>query len=444
MANKFNSLIVGLTLASASQLTVAQDLSQIYQLALQNDPSVLKAEALYNATHEQIEQARSVLLPQISGSASYTDYESDLDFKTANDQDTDSESQTLAFSLALSMQLYNHSSWLNLDTSKKTAHQSDINYQYVKQQLITRVSNAYFNVLGAYDGLEFAQAEKKAIARQLEQTKQRFDVGLTAITAVHEAQAQYDNSVAQEISTQNSVYVAEEALREITGVYPRDLNVLNTDRFSPFMPTPSSADEWQKTAEAKNLQLIGQKIGMDIAKDQISIASAGHLPTLSLSAGLGMNDIDDKFGDDYDNDTQSIAITLSVPIYEGGYTSSTVRAAEHNYAAASQDMQLTYRSIVRDARNSYNAAVATISGVKAFEQSVLSAESALQATEAGFDVGTRTIVDVLDSTRNLYDAKRNLSTTRYQYITNMLQLKAAAGNITEADIAAINSGLIAK
>lgn len=448
MTNRFNSLFVGVVLASTSSVVSAQDLQEIYQLALQNDPTSLKAQAQYKAAQENIEQARSILLPKLSASASFTDSEEENDLFTQ-------ETERTRMSLDLSMQLYHHSSWLGLDTSKKRAHQSDINYQFVKQQLITRVTGAYFDVLAAYDGLEFAVAEKKAIERQLEQTKQRFSVGLTAITDVHEAQAEFDNSVAEEIRAQNSVYTTEEILREITGSYPRDLNLLNTERFSAIMPTPSSANDWQKMAEAKNLQLISQKISMDIAKESIDIESAGHLPTLSLTGSYGTTETDGdcdlangSFGgcntfNGVEQDDQSIGIQLNVPIYSGGNTSSKVRAAQHNYVAASQDMQITYRGVVRESRNSYNTIVATISGVKAFEQSVISAESALKATEAGFEVGTRTIVDVLESTRNLYNAKRNLSTTRYSYITNMLRLKEAAGTISEQDIAAINQGLIA-
>lgn len=449
MTNKLNSVFVGIVLASTSSVVAAQDIQEIYQLALLNDPTVLRAEAFYRASQENIDQARSVLLPQINASGSYTDSEEESDSLLTSGTETQ-DTQTTRLALNLNMEIYNHASWLGLATSKKIAHQSDINYQFVKQQMITRVADAYFAVLAAYDGLEFAQAEKNAIERQLEQTKQRFSVGLTAITDVHEAQAQFDNSVAEEIRAQNQVYTSEEILREITGTYPRDLSILNTERFSAIMPTPSSANDWQKIAEGKNLQLISQKISMDISKEDIDIEGAGHLPTLSFNASIGTSDIDSEWDptdagtelDGYEVDDQSFGIQLNVPIYSGGYTSSRVRAAQENYVAASQDMQITYRAVVRESRNSYNTIVATISGIKAFEQSVISAESALKATEAGFEVGTRTIVDVLESTRNLYDAKRNLSTTRYQYILNMLRLKEAAGTISEEDINLINQGLM--
>ena len=336
------------------------------------------------------------------------------------------------------MELYRHSTWLRLDNAKKRAHQSDIAYQVAKQDLIVRVTQAYFNVLSAKDDLEFSIAEKTAIERQLEQTKQRFSVGLTAITDVHEAQAQYDNAVTDEIRAENQVFNAEEALRVITNVYPRDLNILNTERFSTTRPSPDSANEWQQTAEAKNLELISQKINVDIAKENINIAQSGHYPSLDLSGRYNASEDNDS----PTLDSRSIGITLTVPIYSGGAISSSVRQAQHNYVAASQNMEQSHRNIVRNTRNAYNTVIASVSAIKSLEQSVISAQSALKATEAGFEVGTRTIVDVLNSTRNLYNAKRNLSSTRYSYIQNILVLKRAGGTITDQDLKSINKGLM--
>jgi outer membrane protein len=296
-------------------------------------------------------------------------------------------------------------------------------------------------VLSAKDDLEFAKAEKAAIERQLEQTKQRYSVGLTAVTDVHEAQAQYDNAVTAEIRAENSLYNAEEALRVITNIYPRDLNSLNTERFSASRPIPDSANEWQQTAEAKNLDLISQKIWVDVAKENINIARAGHYPTLDLSGRYSSGESTVAGVDSPRLDSQSIGISLSVPIYSGGATSSAVKQAQSNYVAASQDLAQTHRNVVRNARNAYNTVIAAVSGIKALEQAVISAESALKATEAGFEVGTRTIVDVLDSTRNLYNAKRNLSSTRYGYIQSILALKRAGGTISEQDVIDINKGL---
>ena len=447
------SLIIGIAAIASSSNLYADDLLAMYQQAQANDPVVLRAQAQFMSSKEGIEQARAVLLPSITATANLTDSESEdisngVDIPLPAGQIYTAQSGSSTFGASLNMQLYHHDSWLRLDNAKKLAHRSDVAYQSAKQELIVRVTQAYFDVLSAQDDLQFATAEKTAIERQLEQTKQRYAVGLTAITDVHEAQAKFDNALTAEIRSNNSVLNAEEALRVITNVYPRNLNSLNTDRFTPSKPMPDSANEWQQTAEAKNLDIISQKIAMDIAKETINIARAGHYPTLDFGAGLSTKEknYDDAFSSKQTRpklDSHSFEITLTVPIYSGGATSSAVRQAQSNYVAASQDLSQTHRDVVRKTRNAYNTVTAAVSAIKSLEQSVISAESALKATEAGFEVGTRTIVDVLDSTRNLYNAKRNLSSTRYSYIQSVLTLKHAAGTITEKDIGDINEGLSA-
>lgn len=445
MNKKLSTLIIAIATAITSANAQAEDLLTVYQQALLNDTVVLKAQAQYDIVKEDIGQARSALLPQINAFSSYTDGENDsLDPNSDGTFTTlTSEFNSLGYGASLNMQLYHHDSWLRLNIAEKSAHQSDLTYQVAKQDLIVRVAQAYFALLSTKDDLVFAQAEKAAIARQLEQTKQRFSVGLTAITDVYEAQAQYDTSVTQEIRAKNAIFSAEEELRVITNTYPDNINILNTDRFSTTTPTPNSADEWQKTAEAKNLDLIAAKVGIDISKQNIDAARAGHYPTLDFGATYNnadgeRNGIDTPALNDY-----SVGVTLNVPIYSGGAIESSVRQAQSRFVLASQDLMQTHRAVVRTTRNAYNTVVTTMSSIKAFEQSVLSATKALEATEAGFEVGTRTIVDVLDSTRNLYNAKRNLSSTRYSYIQNVLLLKRAGGTITDQDIIAINTGLIA-
>lgn len=440
MKKSLNFIFVSV-ISSLTSLTIsAADLATSYQQALKNDPLTLRAKAQFLANREAIEQSRAVLLPQLDASARYS-VNSNENFDFESGRVIKSDVDSLRLSANLSMQLYHHNSWLRLDNAKKLAHRSDIAYQIAQQDLIVRVTRAYFDVLRAKDDVEFAGAEQKAIARQLEQTKQRFDVGLTAITDVHEAQAEFDNAVTQSIRAKNSLYNAEEGLRELTNSYPSDLSILNKERFSASRPSPDSANQWQQTAEAKNLALISQKVGVDIAKENINIAKSGHLPTLSLQANYTRDDNDFEVFEPPTTTSNSIGIQLSVPLYSGGATSSAVKQAQHNYVAASQDLEQTYRQTVRLTRNAYNDVIANVSAIKSLEQSVTSAESALKATEAGFEVGTRTIVDVLNSTRNLYNAKRNLSSTRYNYILAILGLKRAAGTISEKDINDINKGL---
>jgi outer membrane protein len=446
MKKTLSTLIIAITTALSSTYAQADDLLTVYQQALLNDPVVLKSQAQFMIVQEDIVQARATLLPQITASGGYTSGEQEFvgnDDITVNTQEADS----LTYGANLNMQLYHHDSWLRLGNAEKAAHQSDLTYQVAKQDLIIRVTTAYFDLLSAKDDLVFATAEKDAIARQLEQTKQRNAVGLTAITDVYETQAQFDGAVTEEIRAQNTIYQREEALRVITDSYPTNVSILNTDRFSTSTPVPNSADEWQAIAEAKNLDLITAKVGIDIAQDNIDIARAGHYPTLDFAANYNGKD-DDKAINSLPSadlpavDGYSLGVQLNVPIYSGGAIQSSVRKAQQNFVLASQDLSLTHRNVVSTTRNSYNTVIAGISAIRALEQSVLSAEKALEATEAGFEVGTRTIVDVLDSTKNLYNAKRNLSTSRYLYINNVLLLKREAGTITEDDLTAINSGLM--
>jgi len=447
MNKTLSTLIIAITAAISSTHAQADDLLTVYQQALLNDPVVLKAQAQFMIVKEDIVQARSVLLPQITASGGYNTGEQES-YSIISKSVSTTEFSSLTYGANLNMQLYHHDSWLRLDNVEKAAHQSDLNYQVAKQDLIIRIAKAYFDLLSTKDDLVFATAEKDAIARQLEQTKQRFSVGLTAITDVYEAQAQFDSAVTEEIRAKNAIFQAEEELRVITNTYPKNVSVLNTDRFSTSTPTPNSADEWQVTAEAKNLDLITARVGIDIAQDNINIARSGHYPTLDFGANYSGTDDESTFNDNPTIDVPglngySLGVQLSIPIYSGGAIQSSVRKAQNSFVLASQDLSLTHRGVVRTTRNAYNTVIAAISEIKAFEQSVLSAQKALEATEAGFEVGTRTIVDVLDSTQNLYNAKRNLSTTRYAYIQNVLLLKRAAGTITDEDISAINSGLIA-
>lgn len=446
MKKTISTLLLAITSTFTSTSVLADDLLSVYQQALLNDPVVLKAQAQFMIVKEDIVQARSVLLPQINLTGGYVTGEQES-YSTDTLAISETEYSTLAYGANLNMQLYHHDSWLRLGNAEKAAHQSDLTYQVAKQDLIVRVTQAYFNLLSTKDDLVFAIAEKEAIARQLEQTKQRFSVGLTAITDVYEAQAQYDNAVTEQIRSENAIFQAEEELRVITNAYPKNVSVLNTQRFSTNKPVPSSADEWQVTAEAKNLDLITAKVSIDIAQEYIDIARAGHYPTLSLAANYNGDDSEYTVSNttaDYPGlNDYSVGVQLNVPIYSGGAIQSSVRKAQSGFVSASQDLILAHRSVVRTTRNAYNTVIAAISAIKAFEQSVLSAQKALEATEAGFEVGTRTIVDVLDSTRNLYNAKRNLSSTRYSYIQNVLLLKRAAGTITDEDISAINTGLMA-
>ncbi|GAA5216904.1 outer membrane channel protein TolC [Corallincola platygyrae] len=434
MVKKPLSFAVAVALGGISCAAQADNIWQIYEKSLESDPVILRAAAQRQEAFEAITEARAPLLPQISVTGQYTDTSSNRDFR---------ESDGTSATVGLTQEIYRQESWITLDLAEKSAHQADVNYNLQLQNLMLRVSQAYFDVLQAMDDVEFIAAEKRAIERQLEQTKQRFAVGLTAITDVHEAQAEYDRSVADEIVQLNVLENSYEGLRVLTGLSHRDLDVLNTELFSPTKPQPESSDGWQKIATDQNLSLAVSRVATDIAKQNIDLAAAGHMPTFSLFAQHDTSNVEPDFDsgrpDSYDDTT--IGVQVSVPIYTGGAISSRERQAQHAFVATSEQMNETYREVNRSTINNYNNVIASISAIRAFEQTVVSRVSALEATEAGFEVGTRTIVDVLDATRNLYDAKRQLSQARYSYILSVLQLKFSAGNLTEQDLQDINKGL---
>lgn len=418
----------------------AENLLDVYRAALQNDPTFLASEARANAAKEGIAIARSSLLPQISATASKSKIDDTTETTPTSINDGDTETDRDAVSLRLDQQIYHHDTWIGLSQAKKRAEQAELGFKGELQSLVVRASEAYFNVLSAQDGVQLAQSELESIGKQLEQTKQRFNVGLIAITDVHEAQARYDQAQANMISAQNTLDNANESLRQITGSYYQSISRLKTD-LPLSSPTPASADDWVKVAQENNLSLIAQRIGVEVAREEVKRQRAGHYPTLDLSATFSDSDSEIDSTIDRSTETTNVGITLSVPIFSGFRTSASTDQASANYVVASQDMEKQHRQTVRDARSAYLGLQAAISSVKALTQAEISAQSALEATQAGFEVGTRTIVDVLQATSNLYQAKRNLWRARYDYALNVLRLKAAAGTLVEDDLVKVNSWL---
>ncbi|GHY32703.1 outer membrane protein TolC [Vibrio cholerae] len=429
---KLLPLFVSAALGTLSSAVWAENLAEIYNQAKENDPQLLSVAAQRDAAFEAVTSSRSALLPQINLTAGYNINRSNRDSR---------DSDILSAGVGFSQELYQRSSWVSLDTAEKKARQADSQYAATQQGLILRVAKAYFEVLRAQDNLEFVRAEKAAVGRQLEQTKQRFEVGLSAITDVHDAQAQFDGVLADEVLAENSLTNSYEALREITGQEYSKLAVLDTKRFAASRTTESSEALIEK-AQQQNLSLLAARISQDVARDNISLASSGHLPSLTLDGGYNYADNrNSNASTPSDYNDFKIGVNLSVPLYTGGNTTSLTKQAEFAYVAASQDLEAAYRSVVKDVRAYNNNINASIGALRAYEQAVISAKSALEATEAGFDVGTRTIVDVLDATHRLYDANKNLSNARYDYILSVLQLRQAIGTLSEQDVMDVNAGL---
>ncbi|MBS9827123.1 outer membrane channel protein TolC [Vibrio alginolyticus] len=436
---KLLPLFISAALGSMSTSAFADSLAEIYDLAKQNDPQLLSVAAQRDQAFEAITSSRSALLPQINLTAGYNLTRGDTEYDSNLISDVSNDGNALTAGVSFSQALYNRASWISLDTAEKSARQADATYAATQQALILRVSQAYFEVLRAQDNLVFVRAEKAAVGRQLEQTKQRFEVGLSAITDVHDAQAQYDQVLADEVLAENALTNSYESLREITGQEHKDLNILDTGRFTAS-PSTVPAESLIDEAKTKNLTLLSSRILQDIARDNISLAGSGHLPTLSLDGGYNYGDTSHSSRDNT-TDNFNIGVNLAVPLYTGGNVTSQTKQAEYAYVAASEDLEAQYRSVVKDVRAQNNNINASIGALRAYEQAVISARSALEATEAGFDVGTRTIVDVLDATRRLYDANKNLSNARYDYILSVLQLRQAVGTLSEQDILDVDAGL---
>ena len=412
----------------------ADTLLQIYQTAKMKDPTILKSKAQYDLYAEKISESNAALLPQISFSA---------DASYANNDNV--QYSNYGATVSLSQSLYNTSYWQQLDLAEKQATFYATLYTYSEQNLLLRTASTYLNVLRADAALKTIQANKRAVERQLEQTKQRFEVGLIAITDVHEAQAEFDRSTADEINAENNLLNSYYTLRELTGEEVKNIAHLNTEIFAP-QALEGAQDSWRKNSLDHNLILHSKRIAKELAKMQIKLAETGRKPSLVLGASL---DHDNKNYDnnnlDYDNlNTGTIGITFSVPLYTGGKTNSLVKQAQYNYMIASEDLTESFRSTESQISRGYNNVRASISSIKAYEQTAVSANSALEAVEAGFEVGTRTIVDVLDATRNLYNSENQLANARYDYIINMLSLKFYAGTLAEQDIIDISANLIEK
>jgi outer membrane protein len=454
---RLRPLAFALLLGAAGPATSA-DLMQAYELARASDPQLAAAEASSLATGEGVNQARAALLPQIGGSVSLTDSDgtSSRFGERPNPDGSVSFGPTSGFSdtrsrqygLRLDQSLYDHGNYTRLRASRARAERARSDYATALQGLALRVSENYFNVLTAIDGMVFARAERRAVKRQLDQAEQRFEVGLTAITDVHEARARYDSARAAAIAAGNRLDDSRELLAEITGEYLQGLKGLG-ESFSPAMPEPADAGKWVAEALANSPSLASRELALLAANHDISGARAGHLPTLSgfVSRGdsatwgsSGSNDV--SFPANSGSLGTTIGVTLSVPIFSGGATQSQVRQAIHNRDAAEDQYEQERRAVTRTTRNAFRALQAGISEIGAREQALVSARSALEATEAGFEVGTRTIVDVLLSQQQLFQAQRNYSESRHNFLVNTLRLKQAAGVVGVEDVKGVNALLV--
>ncbi|OGT19563.1 MAG: hypothetical protein A2V90_00005 [Gammaproteobacteria bacterium RBG_16_57_12] len=426
------SLLLGFSLISS--LAFGEDLLNVYQLASENDPQIRAAAAARDASLEIKSINRAGYLPSVSLNADITSQRQQV-----NNSNTDSFT-TNGYSLNLSQAIYNRDAWLAMRQSGAEIAKAEAEYQAARQTLVLRVAENYFAVLAAADSLEFARAEKIAIGRQLEQTRQRFNVGLTAITDVHEAQARYDLSVAQEIIAVNELDNAREQLRTTTSRYLATLQGLQEETPLPT-PEPADIEHWVKTALGQNLDLIALEQGVEIALQNVKRQGGAHHPTLSLVGTHRYSDNSDSnlFGSETEND--SLSLQFNWNLYQGGAISAAARQAGKQLEQTRETLEQQRRQVERQTRSGYASVMAGISRVQALKQAVVSSQSALDATQAGQEVGTRTTVDVLNAQQEVFRARRDHAKARYDYILNTLRLKQAAGILADSDLQQINAWL---
>src|SRR3569833_1845403 len=474
LTHRAGTLLAGLLLsAAAASAASAKDLVGVYEEALRNDPTIRAADANRLASRESRPQALAALLPQITGSGAYTrDHSSGFqDTPNAITQPGPTPGTTIVtgfvvapvitsagstqrqWGLNLRENLFSWSNWVTLKQANAQVAQAEATYLAAEQNLILRVSQAYFNVLSALDNLQAQESSLEAIARQLDQADKRYDVGLIAITDVQEAKAARDNASAAVIAAKRTLATAEDQLEEITGekydslTKPGDDMPLNT-------PEPADEGKWVNISLVQTATLIAARLNADVARDAVQVAFGGHLPTVSIVAGrtfteqsgpysfggpgqptTSLNGFGNKFND------RQISLQVSVPIFSGCETQSRVRQSQYLWIAAKEQMTQTSRATQRQARDAYLGVISGIARVQALRQALESSQTALKATEAGYEVGTRTAVDVLNSRRTLVQAQTDYAVSRYDYIISVIQLRLAAGNLSANDVTEINKWL---
>lgn len=426
---KKTPLAVLITSALLSLDATALDLMEAYRAAQAYDSQFASARAAREANSEKSVQGRAGLLPSVTvtGTANKVNGESTLNPNinySAN-----------SYQLQLRQPLYNRASGDVYEQSKLQVAVSEVQFDQAKNDLMIRVAQAYFDVLAAQDTIAFIQAQRVAIAEQLASAKRNFEVGTATITDTHEAQARYDLSNAQEIAAVNDLEVKRNAFAQITGKLPPALASLKTGlKLTP--PEPASMDPWVQTAESGNFSVVAQGLLAEVAKLEISRNRAGHLPTLDAVASYGSNT--SFFTSAITTTTTNIGVQLTIPIFNGYATSSKIREAVSLEDKSRADLDTARRNAAQSTRAAYFGVQSGLSQVRALEAAEVSSKSALDSNRLGYEVGVRINIDVLNAQQQLYSTRRDLAKARYDTLMNGLRLKAAAGNLSEADLAQFN------
>jgi outer membrane protein len=430
-------LAFALAIALLPAAAQADDLLQSYNNARNSDPQYAAAESSRAIAAERPVQARAVLLPQIGGSVGY-----DLVNRGDTDGDGSSEgtSRSGSWGVSASQSIYDYGNYTALRAAKAQDRAGGFDLDAASDNLITRTSAAYFNVLVKLETLTAAEAAEAALKKQFDFASKRLEVGLAPITDVHEARAQYDAARANTILARNAVQDSYQALVEITGTPVANLKGLPDD-FKPALPEARDVDGWVATALSENPSLKAQAADLEAAEHNVATARSGHYPTLGLRASYGkaipgLYDNPAFFGNNDAN--TSVGLTLNIPIFSGFATQSGVRSALAQRDVARDQLEQQKRALERSTRSAYQALVAGISGVEARRLALFSAQNAYEASQVGLEVGTRTVLDVLNNQRTLFVAQEAYSLAKYNFLQNRLLLEQAAGTLEVSDLEDVN------
>ena len=416
----------------------AEDLIQVFERAQEQDAELRAAEAEYRSILEARPLARSALLPQVSADAELGAFYSDPDGSSS----VDGTRRNLG--LQLDQSLFDRRNSIGVRQADLQIERAAANLDAARQDLILRVADRYFGVMVAKETLDFRRAEREAISRQLDQTQRRFDVGLIAITDVKEAQAQFDLAVAAEIEAENALDLANEQLAVITNRYYDRLAALG-DKLDMVNPEPADPQQWVAAALETNQELRAQRLATETAREQIARQRAEGSPTVGLGASVsdtGYSGVSGPASSQFNDRTEAqIGLRLRIPLYTGGRVSALTREAREEFEAAQEGLVLTERRTVQNTRSSYLSVIANASRARALAQALESTRAAFESAEAGFEVGTRTQVDVLLALREVFRAERDYAEARYGYLLETLRLQRAIGTLTVADLQRINQFL---
>ncbi len=421
----------------------AEDLLAVYQLARENDPKFRAAQSVYLAERERLPQARASLMPTLNARASRdrNNNETITDSFIISRPSSQFDYSSSEYSLSLSQPVYNAAIFSGFSQAKAAVRRAEAEYAAAGQDLILRVAQAYLEMLLAQDSLEFTRAEKISIQRQWESAEARLKVGLATITDVHDAKARFEIAAAQEIEAENGLQDKRQALRELTGRLPESPARVGAN-MPLITPEPADINQWVEKSLAQNYSLLAKREAADGAREEIRRQRAGHYPKLDLVGTRTHNDADGSVtGPGIRTDNTMVGLQLNVPLFQGGLVSSRTEEAAHRYDAAQQEFEATRRTTERTVRASYLGVAGGAAKVTALTQAVVAGESALNAKTEGFAAGVNTNIDVLDASRDLYRAKRDLSSARHDYLLNLLRLKQTAGILSESDLAQINGWL---